>query len=106
MIRLAEMEHTTSTGNNGDSPMPDHLHDPLFVTGATRQRPVENLIQHPSTSLEGPMSDEAVDLEKHTEDTLESHVNGPESDPDDRRFRRIIRNFTPSYVHLCSLSNL
>ena len=76
---------------------PDHYHekDPIFVNGESRQRAAPLLLAQPSTSSGGQASAITVENEKVGSQKKRAGVE-LDFDPDDRGFRRIIRNFTPS----------
>jgi hypothetical protein len=89
----------TAAMSCNDRTCPEHYHaeDPIFTNSEARQRPRPT--EQPSTGSGGQASDSTLEPKK---DAL---VNEKRTDveliydPDDHGFRRIIRNFTPSYVY-------
>ena len=63
-----------------------HAYDPIFTVGGTKQQSQTQLLQQQNSPSEA-----AVNAEKKQEDAQTY-------DRDDHGFRRIIRNFTPSYA--------
>jgi hypothetical protein len=81
---------------NGNCPEHYHAKDPIFTNSEARQRPRPT--EQPSTSSGGQASESTLEPEK---DTLTNEKRTDVEvvyDPDDHGFRRIMRNFTPSYV--------
>src|SRR5277367_3195228 len=97
--RLSDREISTGTCNNSNCPDHYHAEDPIFTNGETRQRP--QAMTQPSTSSGGQVSDSTLEPKEGTRPSEKKDVE-PEYGPDDRGFRRIIRNFTPSYVYRCN----
>jgi hypothetical protein len=84
----------TPADSCNDGTCPEHFHadDPIFSKTESRQRP--RLVEKPSISSEGHVSD-SIDGTTANEKKPAVELY---DDPDDHGFRRIIRNFTPSYV--------
>ena len=90
--QLSDEQTPLESCDSGSCPEHFHADDLIFLETESRQRP--RPLEQPSTSSGGHVSDS-------TDATLENEKKpavGLQDDPDDRRFRRIIRNFVPSYV--------
>jgi hypothetical protein len=96
--RLGDREISTGTCNNSNCPDHYHAEDPIFTNGETRQRPQAQLTTGSSKSSGRQVSDSALEWEDGTLPSEKKGVIEPEHGPDDREFRRIIKNFAPSYV--------
>jgi hypothetical protein len=99
---LSDRETSTGTCNNNNCSDHYHAQDPIFTNGETRQRPPARPMEQPSTISEGQASDPTLVPEKGTFQSEKEGGSEPEYNPDDHGFRRIIRNFTPSYVCRCN----
>jgi tellurite resistance protein TehA-like permease len=98
--RLSDGEISTGTCNNSNCPDHYHAEDPIFTNGETRQRPQP--MTQPSTSSGEQVSNSTLEPEEGTLPSEKKDVVKPGYGPDDHGFRRIIRNFTPSYVCRCN----
>jgi hypothetical protein len=90
--QLSDMPTPAESCNNGACPEHFHADNDIFTKTESRQRPRPS--ERPSTRSEGHVSD-------FTDATLESEKKPAVElyyDPHDHGYRRIIRNFTPSYV--------
>src|SRR5437588_10853788 len=92
--QLNDMQAPAEPCEDGNCPEHFHADELIFSKTESRQRP--RLLEEPSSSSEGHASnstDATIENENGNEPAVELYC-----DPDDHGFRRIIRNFTPSYV--------
>jgi hypothetical protein len=94
------MESSTNICNNGSCEDHYHAQDPIFVDGASRQRSEARPVEQPMVSPERLVSNSSVSHEAGTRDVERTQDVVSGRDSDDHGFRRIIRNFTPSYAFL------
>ena len=97
------MGTSAETCTNGACEDHYHAHDPVFASGATQQQSQTQLVQQQSTASERQDSDLIIDPVKVNVDSKKEQGGVPAYDPNDHVFRRIIRNFTPSYVSIHSM---
>lgn len=100
------MDTYTDTCDATDCQNHYHLQDPIFVDEGARQESQARLVEQQSTSSKGLVPDKSTNPEQvfvaaeQKQDVVQNY------DPDDRGFRRIIRNFTPSYVCHCLMGDM
>ena len=85
---------------HGDCEEHYHAHDPIFTVGETQQQSqVQLLTQRTTTTTSEGHSTESTDNSKTATEKIRRKQEPiqPCDDPADHGFRRIIRNFTPSY---------
>ena len=89
------MEHSVRACNNGNCPLHFHVQDLTDLEGKTGQQPHAQPEQQSTLSEEQP-SELTISHEKGTMDVRRKPVVTSEYGLDNRGFRRIIKNFTPS----------
>ena len=82
---------------NGDCEEHYHTHDPIFTVDETQKQSQVQLLPQRTTTSEGHPTESIGNTSNGTEDTRRKQESIPVCDPADHGFRRIIRNFTPSY---------
>jgi hypothetical protein len=94
------MKSSTNIGNNGSCLSHYHAQDPIFVDSASRQRSEARPVEQPRMSPERIVSNSSVSHEEGNRDVEKTRDVVSGHDSDDHAFRKIIRNFTPSYAFL------
>lgn len=102
------MEASSRSCENGDGDgnctLHYHSEDPIFTASSPRLSSQTQLLkQRSASSTKDRPSSLPANHESnngHPAPMQKQDATLPECDPDDRGLRRIIRNFTPSYVHL------
>jgi hypothetical protein len=95
-----QLDHMHAPAGSCDSgTCPEHYHadDPIFTNSEARQRLQPRPLEQVSASTTGQASDTTLANEKPETDKRPADVE-LDCDPEKHGFRRIIRNFTPSYV--------
>ena len=92
---MAQLLKSTDTCNGNDCPEHFHTENSIFLDNGTHQQSQIGLLDQRRTNSEGNMTETTVNYDKGSVDTKAKTIE-PAYDPNDRGFRRIIRNFTPS----------